>query len=69
MLLQLTFHSKLNSHCILGVDNIFIKPSSYMIYLGDPSGVTVSHISVIIGPVKQCMYMCDCPRVMHYIGA
>ena len=33
-----------------GVENIYIKPGSKVLYLGAASGTTVSHVSDIIGP-------------------
>ena len=34
-----------------GVEDIFIKPGSRVLYLGAASGTTVSHVSDIVGPV------------------
>ena len=34
-----------------GVEDIYIKPGSKVLYLGAASGTTVSHVSDIVGPV------------------
>lgn len=45
------FRSKLAASVMAGVENIFIKPKSKVLYLGAASGTTVSHVSDIVGPV------------------
>jgi rRNA 2'-O-methyltransferase fibrillarin len=43
------FRSKLSAAIVSGVDNIYIKPGSKLLYLGAASGTTVSHCSDIVG--------------------
>jgi len=45
------FRSKLGAAILGGVDNIWIKPGTKLLYLGAASGTTVSHCSDIVGPV------------------
>lgn len=44
------FRSKLGAAVLGGVDNIWIRPGSKVLYLGGASGTTVSHVSDIVGP-------------------
>lgn len=44
------FRSKLAAAIVGGVENIYIKPGSKLLYLGAASGTTVSHCSDIVGP-------------------
>merc|ERR1719456_442789 len=44
------FRSKLGAAVLAGVDNLYIKPGSKLLYLGAASGTTVSHCSDIVGP-------------------
>ncbi|BBN02111.1 rRNA 2'-O-methyltransferase fibrillarin [Marchantia polymorpha subsp. ruderalis] len=44
------FRSKLAAAILGGVDNIWIKPGSHVLYLGAASGTTVSHVSDLVGP-------------------
>lgn len=44
------FRSKLAAAILGGVDNVWIKPGSKVLYLGGASGTTVSHVSDIVGP-------------------
>jgi len=44
------FRSKLAAAIIGGVENIWIKPGSKVLYLGAASGTSVSHVSDMIGP-------------------
>lgn len=44
------FRSKLAAAILGGVDNIFIKPGTKLLYLGAASGTTVSHCSDLVGP-------------------
>ena len=43
------FRSKIAAAVVGGVENIYIKPGSKVLYLGAASGTTVSHVSDIIG--------------------
>lgn len=44
------FRSKLAAAILGGVDDIFIKPGTKLLYLGAASGTTVSHCSDLVGP-------------------
>jgi rRNA 2'-O-methyltransferase fibrillarin len=44
------FRSKLAAAIVGGVENIFMKPGSKVLYLGAASGTTVSHVSDLVGP-------------------
>lgn len=44
------FRSKLAASVLAGVDKIYIKPGSKVLYLGAASGTSVSHVSDIVGP-------------------
>jgi rRNA 2'-O-methyltransferase fibrillarin len=44
------FRSKIAAAILGGVENIWIKPGSKVLYLGAASGTTVSHVSDIVGP-------------------
>jgi len=44
------FRSKLAAAVVGGVENIYIKPGSKVLYLGAASGTTVSHVADIVGP-------------------
>jgi len=44
------FRSKVASAIVTGIENIFIKPGTKLLYLGAASGTTVSHCSDIVGP-------------------
>jgi len=44
------FRSKLASAIVSGVENIYVKPGSKLLYLGAASGTTVSHCSDLVGP-------------------
>lgn len=44
------FRSKIAAAILRGVENIWIKPGSKVLYLGAASGTTVSHVSDIVGP-------------------
>ncbi|XP_052675843.1 rRNA 2'-O-methyltransferase fibrillarin-like isoform X2 [Crassostrea angulata] len=44
------FRSKLAAAILGGVDKIYMKPGSKVLYLGAASGTTVSHVSDIVGP-------------------
>lgn len=44
------FRSKLGACILTGLENIYIKPKSKVLYLGAASGTTVSHVSDIVGP-------------------
>jgi len=43
------YRSKLAATIIGGVEDIYIKPGSKVLYLGAASGTTVSHVSDIVG--------------------
>ncbi|UYV60824.1 hypothetical protein LAZ67_1002466 [Cordylochernes scorpioides] len=43
------FRSKLAAAIVNGVENIYIKPGSKVLYLGAASGTTVSHVSDLVG--------------------
>jgi rRNA 2'-O-methyltransferase fibrillarin len=47
------FRSKLSAAIVTGVDNIYIRPGSSLLYLGAASGTTVSHCSDVVGPAGQ----------------
>jgi rRNA 2'-O-methyltransferase fibrillarin len=44
------FRSKLAAAIVGGVENIYIKPGSKVLYLGAASGTTVSHVADLVGP-------------------
>eukprot|EP00793_Prasinoderma_coloniale_P000288 PRCOL_00005272-RA len=44
------FRSKLAAAILGGVDNIWMKPGSKVLYLGAASGTSVSHVSDLVGP-------------------
>jgi rRNA 2'-O-methyltransferase fibrillarin len=44
------FRSKLAAGILGGVDDIYIKPGSKVLYLGAASGTSVSHVADIVGP-------------------
>ncbi|CAI9092272.1 OLC1v1027470C2 [Oldenlandia corymbosa var. corymbosa] len=44
------FRSKLAAGILGGLDHIWIKPGSRVLYLGAASGTTVSHVSDLVGP-------------------
>lgn len=44
------FRSKLAAAIVGGVENIYIKPGTKLLYLGAASGTTVSHCSDLVGP-------------------
>lgn len=44
------FRSKLAAGILGGLDEIFIKPGSKVLYLGAASGTSVSHVADIVGP-------------------
>jgi len=43
------FRSKIAAAILGGIDNIWLKPGSKVLYLGAASGTTVSHVSDLIG--------------------
>lgn len=45
------FRSKLGAAIVGGVENIYMKPGSKVLYLGAASGTTVSHVADLVGPV------------------
>lgn len=44
------FRSKIAAAILGGVDNIWMKPGSKVLYLGAAAGTSVSHVSDIVGP-------------------
>jgi len=44
------FRSKLAAGILGGVDSIYMKPGSKVLYLGAASGTSVSHVADIVGP-------------------
>jgi len=44
------FRSKIAAAVLGGVDNIWIKPGSKVLYIGAAAGTSVSHVSDIVGP-------------------
>ena len=44
------FRSKLAAAIVGGVENIYMKPGSKVLYLGAASGTTVSHVADLVGP-------------------
>jgi rRNA 2'-O-methyltransferase fibrillarin len=47
------FRSKLGAAIVGGIENIYMKPGSKVLYLGAASGTTVSHVSDIVGEVDN----------------
>jgi rRNA 2'-O-methyltransferase fibrillarin len=46
------FRSKLGAAIVGGIEKIYMKPGSKVLYLGAASGTTVSHVSDIVGEVS-----------------
>ncbi|KAJ5450533.1 rRNA 2'-O-methyltransferase fibrillarin [Penicillium daleae] len=44
------FRSKLAAGILGGLDNIYMKPGSKVLYIGAASGTSVSHVADIVGP-------------------
>ena len=44
------FRSKLAAGIYNGIENIYMKPGSKVLYLGAANGTTVSHVSDLVGP-------------------
>ncbi|KAF2764510.1 Fibrillarin [Teratosphaeria nubilosa] len=44
------FRSKLAAGILGGLENIYMKPGSKVLYLGSASGTSVSHVADIVGP-------------------
>lgn len=44
------FRSKLAAGILGGLDELFIKPGSKVLYLGAASGTSVSHVADVVGP-------------------
>ena len=44
------FRSKVAAGILGGLDNIYIKPGTKLLYLGAAAGTTVSHCSDVVGP-------------------
>lgn len=47
------FRSKLAAGILGGLETIYMKPGSKVLYLGAASGTSVSHVSDIVGPTGQ----------------
>lgn len=47
------FRSKLAAGILGGLDTIFMKPGSTVLYLGAASGTSVSHVADIVGPTGR----------------
>ena len=48
------FRSKLAAGILGGLDDIFMKPGSKVLYLGAASGTSVSHVADVVG-VRICV--------------
>ena len=46
------FRSKLAASIVGGIEAIYMKPGSKVLYLGAASGTTVSHVADLVGPVS-----------------
>ena len=44
------YRSKLGAAIVGGIENIYMKPGSKVLYLGAASGTTVSHVADLVGP-------------------
>lgn len=44
------FRSKLAAGILGGLDDIYMRPGSTVLYLGAASGTSVSHVADIVGP-------------------
>ncbi|OVA04106.1 Fibrillarin [Macleaya cordata] len=53
------FRSKLAATILGGVDSVWIVPGARVLYLGDASGTTVSHVSDVVGPTGVVYYKND----------
>ena len=51
------FRSKLAAAIVGGIENIYMKPGSKVLYLGAASGTTVSHVADLVGPVNIFYYV------------
>ncbi len=47
------FRSKIAAAILGGIENIWIRPGTKVLYLGAASGTTVSHVSDVVGPVSS----------------
>jgi fibrillarin-like rRNA methylase len=54
------FRSKLAAGILGGLETIYMKPGSKVLYLGAASGTSVSHVADIVGPTGA-VYVCCCP--------
>ena len=52
------FRSKLAASVVGGIENIYMKPGSKVLYLGAASGTTVSHVADLVGPVSISEPIC-----------
>lgn len=51
-----------------GLDNVYIKPGTKLLYLGGASGTTVSHCSDIVGPTGALPSRCF-PSLLTHVAA
>ncbi len=51
------FRSKLGAAIMGGIDNIYMPVGSKVLYLGAASGTTVSHVSDLVGPVSEDVFL------------
>jgi rRNA 2'-O-methyltransferase fibrillarin len=59
------FRSKLAASVVGGIENIYMKPGSKVLYLGAASGTTVSHVADLVGPVSDDFNENDRLRDFH----
>jgi fibrillarin-like rRNA methylase len=59
------FRSKLAAGVLGGLDDIYIKPGSKVLYLGAASGTSVSHVADIVGPVRYLFSTAACIADPH----
>jgi fibrillarin-like rRNA methylase len=57
------FRSKLAAGILGGLETIYMKPGSKVLYLGAASGTSVSHVADIVGPTGA-VYVC-CRPALH----
>ena len=54
------FRSKIAAAIYGGIERLWIKPGTKLLYLGAASGTTVSHCSDLVGPVAFSLSVCSC---------
>ena len=57
------FRSKLAAGILGGLDDIFMKPGSKVLYLGAASGTSVSHVADIVGKDRADAQSMDAVRI------